>query len=98
MAKVKAKYETIFIVNPNLNEEETAEVVAKFRTLIEENATIDKVDEWGKRRLAYPINDLNEGYYVYMSFESKPDFPAELDRILHITDGVVRSLITVEGK
>lgn len=93
MAKVKSKYETIFIVNPNLNEEETAEVVAKFRTLVEENATIDKVDEWGKRRLAYPINDLNEGYYAYISFESKPDFPAELDRIYKITDGVMRSII-----
>ena len=93
MAKVKAKYETIFIVNPNLNEEETAEVVAKFRTLIEENATNDKVDEWGKRRLAYPINDLNEGYYVYMSFESKPDFPAELDRIYKIPDNIMRSII-----
>lgn len=93
MAKVKAKYETIFIVNPNLNEEKTAEVVARFRTLIEENAVIDKVDEWGKRRLAYPINDLNEGYYAYISFESKPDFPAELDRIYKITDNIMRSII-----
>lgn len=93
MAKIKAKYETIFIVNPNLTEEETADVVARFRALIEENATIDKVDEWGKRRLAYPINDLNEGYYVLMSFESKPDFPAELDRIYKITDNIMRSII-----
>lgn len=93
MAKIKAKYETIFIVNPNLTEEETADVVARFRALIEENAEIDKVDEWGKRRLAYPINDLNEGYYVLMSFESKPDFPAELDRIYKITDNIMRSII-----
>ena len=97
MAKVKAKYETIFIVNPNLNEEETAEVVARFRTLIEENATLDKVDEWGKRRLAYPINDLNEGYYAYISFESTPDFPAELDRIYKITDNIMRSIIVCIG-
>ena len=93
MAKVKAKYETIFIVNPNLNEEETAEVVAKFRTLIEENATIDKVDEWGKRKLAYEINYETEGYYVLYNFESKPDFPAELDRIYKITDNIMRSII-----
>ena len=93
MAKISANYETIFIVNPTLTEENTAEVVAKFRTLIEANATIGKVDEWGKRRLAYAINDLNEGYYVHVTFESKPDFPAELDRVYKITDGIMRSII-----
>jgi small subunit ribosomal protein S6 len=93
MAKITGKYETIFIVNPNLNEEATAEVVAKFRTLVEANGELGKVDEWGKRRLAYPINDLNEGYYVYVTFESKPDFPAELDRVYKITDGIMRSII-----
>jgi len=51
------------------------------------------VDEWGKRRLAYPINDLPEGYYVLVEFESKPDFPAELDRIFKITEGILRSII-----
>ncbi|MBE6934864.1 MAG: 30S ribosomal protein S6 [Ruminococcaceae bacterium] len=93
MAKISANYETIFIVNPTLTEENTAEVVAKFRTLIEANATIGKVDEWGKRRLAYAIEDLNEGYYVHVTFESKPDFPAELDRVYKITDGIMRSII-----
>ena len=93
MAKVKAKYETIFIVNPNLNEEETAEVVAKFRTLIEENATIDKVDEWGKRKLAYEINDEAEGHYVIFNFDSEPAFPAEFERVAGITDGVLRTLV-----
>ena len=52
------------------------------------------VDEWGKRRLAYPINDLNEGYYVLMNFESKPEFPAELERVMKITEGVMRCLTT----
>lgn len=93
MAKISANYETIFIVNPTLTEENTAEVIAKFRTLIEANATIGKVDEWGKRRLAYAIEDLNEGYYVHVTFESKPDFPAELDRVYKITDGIMRSII-----
>ena len=88
-----AKYETMLVTSSNLDEEASSALIAKFKTLIEANGTIDSVDEWGKRRLAYPINDLNEGYYVLMSFSSKPEFPRELDRILRITDGVMRSLI-----
>ena len=68
-------------------------MVAKFKTLVENNGTLAEIDEWGKRRLAYPINDLNDGYYVLMTFSAKPEFPRELDRILRITDGVMRSLI-----
>ncbi len=93
MAKVSAKYETLFIVNPTLSEEATAELVAKFKALVEKNGTLTNVDEWGKRRLAYPINDLNEGYYVLFDFESAPSFPAELDRIYKITEGIMRSII-----
>ena len=93
MAKITAKYETVFIVSPEKNEEETAAIVEKFKALVEQNAEIGAVEEWGKRRLAYPINDLNEGYYVMMTFTSAPEFPAELDRIYKITDGVMRSLI-----
>lgn len=93
MAKVTGKYETIFVVNPSLNEEETKQVVERFTSLIGENGEISKTDEWGKRRLAYPIQDFTEGYYVYVSFQSKPDFPAELDRIYKITDAVIRSII-----
>jgi len=93
MAKVSAKYETIFIVNSTLSEEAIAEVVAKFRSLIEANGTIDKVDEWGTRRLAYPIQDMTEGYYVYVTFESAPAFPAELDRVYKINDSILRSII-----
>ncbi len=93
MAKVSAKYETIFIINPELGEEATAELVAKFKALVEKNGTLTNVDEWGKRRFAYPINDLNEGYYVLFDFESAPSFPAELDRIYKITEGIMRSII-----
>ncbi len=93
MAQIEGKYETIFILDPALGEEATATLVAKFKTLVETNATLGNVEDWGKRKLAYPINDLNEGYYTLMTFSSKPDFPAELDRIYHITDGVMRSLI-----
>jgi len=93
MPKVKGTYETIFIADLSLGEEGVAALVEKFKTLIASNGTIAKVDEWGKRRFAYPINDMNEGYYVLVEFESAPDFPAELDRIYRITEGVMRSLI-----
>ena len=89
-----AKYETMLITSAALDEEATAALVGKFKTLIEANGTIDSIDEWGKRRLAYPINDLNEGYYVLMTCEAKPELPAEIDRVMKITENVMRSLIT----
>ena len=93
MAKVSAKYESVFIINSELGEEAIAELVAKFKTLVEKNGTLVNVDEWGKRKFAYPINDMNEGYYVLIDFESAPSFPAELDRVFKITEGIMRSLI-----
>lgn len=93
MAKVNGKYETLFIVNPNMGEDETNAVVNKFKALVEKNGTIDEVQDWGKRRLAYAIDDLNEGYYTLIQFTSAPSFPAELDRVFKITDGVMRSII-----
>ena len=98
MAKTTAKYETVFIADPNLSEEDTAALVEKFKALVEANGTLGDVEDWGKRRLAYPINDLNEGYYTLINFESKPDFPAELDRIYKITDGIMRSLIVCKDE
>ncbi len=70
-----------------------AALVEKFKTLITDNGTFEGVDEWGKRKLAYLINDEAEGYYALYNFESAPDFPAELDRVAKITDGVLRSMI-----
>ncbi len=93
MAKVTGKYETLFIVNPTLGEEEISALVQKFQSLVEANGTVDKVEDWGKRRMAYAINDLHEGYYTLIQFTSAPEFPAELDRIYKITDGVMRSII-----
>ncbi|MCL2547186.1 MAG: 30S ribosomal protein S6 [Oscillospiraceae bacterium] len=93
MAQIEAKYESIFILDPTLGEETTQELVNKFKSLAEANATLVNVDEWGKRRMAYPINDHPEGYYTLMTFTSKPDFPAELNRIYKITDGVMRYLV-----
>ena len=95
MAKSTGKYECMYILNPNLTEEETAALVDKFKTLIESNATLDETQEMGKRKLAYEINYLAEGYYVLVKFTCNPDFPAELDRVMGITDGVIRSLITL---
>ena len=95
MAKVSAKYEAMYIIDKDLGEEGIAAVVERFKNLIEANGTIDEHEEWGVRKLAYLINDKPEGYYVLVKFTSAPDFPAELDRIMRITDGVMRSLITV---
>lgn len=95
MAKTTEKYEVLYVLNPNLTEEETQGIVEKFKTLVEQNGTIDEMEEWGKRKLAYEINYLTEGYYVLVKFTSGPEFPAELDRILGITDGVIRSLVTL---
>ena len=98
MAKTTEKYEVLYVLNPNLSEEETQAVVEKFKTLIEQNGTIDEMEEWGKRKLAYEINYLTEGYYVLVKFTSGPEFPAELDRVLGITDGVIRSLVTLRAE
>lgn len=97
MAKINANYEAMYILDPSLNEEAVAALVAKFKAVVEANGTVSEVDEWGKRRLAYPINDMNEGYYVLIEFESKPEFPHELDRIYNITDGIMRSLIVAQN-
>ncbi|MEG1633971.1 MAG: 30S ribosomal protein S6 [Oscillospiraceae bacterium] len=98
MAKISEKYEVMYIVNPNHSEEEIADVVEKFKQLVEQNGTLDEMELIGKRRLAYEINHLAEGYYVLVKFTSSPDFPAELDRILGITDSVVRSIITLRAE
>ena len=95
MAKTSEKYEVLYVINPNLNEEETQAVVEKFKTLIEQNGTIDATEEWGKRKLAYEINYISEGYYVLVKFTSGPEFPAELERILRNTETVMRSLVTL---
>ena len=93
MAKITANYEAVYILDPALSEEAIAALVAKFKGVVEANGTVTEVDEWGKRRLAYPINDLMEGYYVLMTFTAAAAIPAELDRVFRITDGVMRSMI-----
>lgn len=88
------KYESIVVFSvENKTEEDVKALVEKFKALIEKNGTLESVDEWGKRRLAYLINDEAEGFYVLYNFESEPNFPAELERIAKITDGVLRSIV-----
>ena len=98
MAKVSAKYEVVYIVNPTKSEEETAALVAKFTALAEQHASAVEVEDWGKRKLAYEIDDQTEGFYVLMSFSSGAEFPAELDRVFGITDGIMRSMIVCRGE
>ena len=95
MAKVSENYELMYIIDPDLGEEGTAAIVEKFKSLIEANGTVSSMEEMGKRKLAYDINYKSEGYYVLVQFTCEPAFPAELDRVLKITDGVIRSLIVV---
>ena len=92
MIEVINSYETIFIIDSRKTEEETVALVDKFKSLIEANGEIESVDEWGRRRLAYPINDSAEGYYVLVNFKAKPEFPLELERVFGITDGILRQI------
>ena len=98
MAKVTANYEVVYIVDPAQGEEGIASIVASFKALAEPNGSAVEVEEWGTRKLAYPINYKNDGYYVLMSFTSEPSFPRELDRKLRINDGIMRSLIVCKGE
>jgi len=93
MPTVKGSYEAVFIYSVNGAEEDLNALKEKFQALIAENAELGEVDEWGKRRLAYLINDEAEGFYVLYNFVSTPEFPAELDRRAKITDGVLRTMI-----
>ena len=98
MAKVTANYEVVYIIDPAQGEEGIANLVANFKTLTEQNGTAVEVEEWGSRKLAYPINYKTEGYYVLMTFTAAAAIPAELDRIFRITDGVMRSLIVCKDQ
>ena len=95
MAKINEAYEIMAVYSLKNGEDGVKALNDKFKALIEANGTMESVDEWGKRKLAYEIDDQTEGYYVLYTFTSKPDFPAELDRVFKITDGVMRSLTTV---
>ena len=99
MEKKICSYETLFAVNGNYSEEEYKAVREKFVNLVNENATDVTVNEWGKRKLAYTINYVTEGYYVLLTFKSEPTFPLELNRVFGITEGIIRYMtLAVEEK
>lgn len=87
-------YETLFILQPSLDEETLKANIEKFKGVIENGGgVIENVDDWGKRKLAYPINKINEGYYTLINFKSNPELPRELERVFRITDGVMRYMV-----
>lgn len=88
-----SKYEAVLVLSVKNGEEATKSLQEKFKALIEANGTLESVDEWGARKLAYEINDETDGYYVIFNFDSKPEFPAEFERVAGITDGVLRTLV-----
>lgn len=87
------KYEAAMVYSVAQGDEAVKALADKFSALISENGAIENVDDWGKRKLAYLINDESEGYYVFTTFTSGPDFPAELERVAGITDGVLRAMV-----
>ena len=93
MEKNNASYETLFVVDLTPGEEAVKSVIEKFTSLIADNGTVTEVNEWGKRRLAYPINDMNDGYYVLVKFTAPTEFPAELERVFSINDAIMRSMV-----
>ena len=93
MEKLIHSYETLFIIDATLADDEIKAVCEKFVARIEKNGTVKEVNEWGKRRLAYPINDKNEGYCVLINFESDANFPAELERRFSINENIMRSIV-----
>ncbi len=91
-------YEIVLVFSLSNGEENVERLKEKFTDLISKNGTLGEVETWGKRRLAYPINYENEGYYMVVNFACEDNFPAELDRVINITDGVLRSLIVAKGE
>ena len=96
MAKINETYEAVVVFSSKLGEEAVDALTAKFDEMIKANAQEVTVNNWGKRKLAYAINYETEGTYVLWTFTAKPEFPAEFERVLKITDGVIRFLVTTK--
>ena len=95
MAKTGEKYEAVVVFSLKNGEDAVKALVEKFTELIKAHAELVDVDEWGKRKLAYDINYESEGYYVVYHFDSKPEFPDEFERVINITDGILRHLVVL---
>lgn len=92
MEKIISSYETMFVVDLTGGEEAVKATVEKFTSLIAANGEITSVDEWGKRKFAYPINDMTEGYYVLVNYKAETSFVAELERVFNISEDIMRSM------
>ena len=93
MAKVNGNYEVLYVLNPTLGEEETTALVARFKELAEGRGTVTEVDEWGKKRLAYEIQKMKEGFYYFIRFDAEPTAPVEIESRVRIMDNVIRYLV-----
>lgn len=92
------KYEVLYIIRSGLEDEAKNALIERFNTIITQGGgTVDDIEEWGKRKLAYPIDDENEGYYVLEHFTSGTELPRELERNFRISDDVLRYLVTRVG-
>lgn len=87
------KYETLFILKPDVEEEKRNALIEKFKSIIESDGEIENVDEWGTKKLAYEINKIREGYYVLINFKAGTDLPKELERNFRISDDIVRYIV-----
>lgn len=87
------KYEVVYIIKPDVTEEGIKALVEKFKAIVESNGEIENIDEWGKRRMAYAIDDIAEGYYVLMNFKAAHDIPKEMDRVFNISEDILRHMI-----
>ena len=87
------QYEAIIIIDSELAEDARTSLIERFKNMIDSAGQLGKIDEWGDRKLAYPINDKTDGYYLLVNFSAPPDFPSELERVLKITDGILKFLI-----
>ena len=91
------KYESVIIINPSVEEQGIKSLIAKFTDLINSDGKVEKVEEVGKKKLAYEIRKNSEGYYVVLNFEANPNLVAELERVYRITDEVIKFIVVREN-
>ena len=87
------KYESVIIINPNVEENTLKELIERFSTLINSDGKVEQVNELGKKKLAYEVKKNKEGYYVVLDFEANPNLIAELERNYRITDEVIKFIV-----
>ena len=93
MERQFSSYEALFVIDLDIGDESVKAIIEKFKGMIEQSGKIVRIDDWGKRRLAYPINDKNDGYYSLITFDAPADLPAEINRVAKITEGVMRAMV-----